>query len=143
MSNRDHLVDGLHSILEELWEGSDQLAASEFRRLMDWRTRAVKPSVPTYTGGIFPAPISREAQDLSFLESAAAGMRDIEAALRAGDSNISTQRVKDLLSSLSERQPTSDDTSPRSPLHGKGFPYVRVLINFDPKVARSTYRRTA
>ena len=33
MSNRDHLVDGLHSILEELWEGSDQIAASEFRTL--------------------------------------------------------------------------------------------------------------
>ena len=55
MSNRDHLVDGLHSILEELWEGSDHVAASEFRKLMVWRARAVKPSVPTYMAGTFPA----------------------------------------------------------------------------------------
>jgi hypothetical protein len=55
--------------------------------------------------GTFPAPVSPDAQDLSFLESAAAGMRNIEAALRAGDSNITAQLVKDLLSSLSERQP--------------------------------------
>ena len=105
MSNRDHLVDGLHSILEELWEGSDQIAASEFRKLMVWRARAVKPSVPTYMAGTFPAPVSQDAQDLSFLESAAAGMRNIDAALSAGDSSITVQLVKDLLSSLSERQP--------------------------------------
>jgi len=105
MSNRDHLVDGLHSILEELWEGSDQVAASEFRKLMVWRARAVKPSVPTYKAGTFPAPVSQDAQDLSFLESAAAGMRNIEAALSAGDSNVTAQLVMDLLSSLSERQP--------------------------------------
>ena len=105
MSNRDHLVDGLHSVLEELWEGSDQIAASDFRKLMVWRLRAVKPSVPTYMGGTFPAPVSQDAQDLSFLESAAAGMRNIDAALSAGDSNITAQLVKDLLSSLSERQP--------------------------------------
>jgi hypothetical protein len=103
VSNRDHLVDGLHSILEELWEGADQVAASEFRKLMVWRARAVKPSVPTYLAGTFPAPVSQDAQDLSFLESAAAGMRNIEAAFTAGDSNISAQLVKDLLSSLSER----------------------------------------
>jgi hypothetical protein len=105
MSNRDHLVDGLHSVLEELWKGSDQVAASDFRKLMVWRARAVKPSVPAYRVGTFPAPVSQDAQDLSFLESAAAGMRNIEAALSAGDSNITAQRVKDLLSSLSERQP--------------------------------------
>jgi hypothetical protein len=56
-------------------------------------------------GGTFPAPVSQDAQDLSFLESAAAGMRNIDAALSAGDSNITAQLVKDLLSSLSERQP--------------------------------------
>jgi hypothetical protein len=105
MSNRDHLVDGLHSILEELWEGSDQVAASEFRKLMYWRARAVKPSVPTYRAGTFPAPVSEDAQDLSFLEFAAAGMGSIEAALTAGDSTVTAQCVKDLLSSLSERQP--------------------------------------
>jgi hypothetical protein len=105
VSNRDHLVDGLHSILEELWEGADQVAASEFRRLMVWRARAIKPSVPTYMAGTFPAPVSQDAQDLSFLESAAAGMRNIEAALAGGDSNIAAQLVKDLLSSLSDRQP--------------------------------------
>ena len=55
--------------------------------------------------GTFPAPVSQDAPDLSFLEFAAAGMRNIEAALSAGDSNITAQRVKDLLSSLSERQP--------------------------------------
>ena len=105
LSNRDHLVDGLHSILEELWKGSDQVAVSEFRTLMAWRARAVKPSVPTYMAGTFPAPVSQDAQDLSFLEFAATGMRNIEAALTAGDSNISAQHVKDLLSSLSQRQP--------------------------------------
>jgi hypothetical protein len=105
VSNRDHLVDGLHSILEELWEGADQVAASEFRQLMVWRARAIKPSVPTYMAGTFPAPVSQDAQDLSFLESAAAGMRNIEAALTGGDSNIAAQLVKDLLSSLSDRQP--------------------------------------
>jgi len=103
MSNRDHLVDGLHSILEELWEGSDQIAASKFRQLMVWHARAIKPSVPTYMAGTFPAPVSQDAQELSFLESAAAGMRNIDAALSAGDSNITAQLVKDLLSSLSER----------------------------------------
>jgi hypothetical protein len=41
MSNRDHLIAGLYSILEELWKGSDQAAASEFRKLMVWRARAV------------------------------------------------------------------------------------------------------
>jgi hypothetical protein len=105
MSNRDHLVDGLHSILEDLWGGSDEIAASEFRKLMVWRARAIKPTVPTYRAGTFPAPVSQDAQDLSFLEFAAAGMRNIDAALSAGDSNITAQRVKDLLSSLSERQP--------------------------------------
>jgi hypothetical protein len=105
MSNRDHLVDGLHSILEELWEGSDQVAAAEFRKLMVWRAKAIKPSVPTYLAGTFPAPVSQDAQDLRFLESAAAGMRNIEAALSAGNSNITAQRVKDLLSALSEWQP--------------------------------------
>jgi hypothetical protein len=55
--------------------------------------------------GTFPAPVSQDAQDLSFLESAAAGMRNIDAALCAGDSSITVQLVKDLLSSLSERQP--------------------------------------
>jgi hypothetical protein len=72
---------------------------------MAWRVRAVKPSVPTYVAGTFPAPVSQDAQDLSFLEFAAAGMRNIEAALTAGDSKITAQRVKDLLSSLSQRQP--------------------------------------
>ena len=105
MSNRDHLVDGLHSVLEELWEGSDQIATSEFRKLMVWRARAVKPFVPTYMAGTFPAPVSQDAQDLSFLESAAAGMRNIDAALSAGDLNITAQLVMDLLSSLSEARP--------------------------------------
>lgn len=104
MSNRDHLVDGLHSILEGLWEGSDEAAASEFRELMVWRARAVRPSIPTYKGGTFPGPVSQDAQDLSFLESAAAGMRHIETAFGVGDSNRTAQFVKDLLSSLSERQ---------------------------------------
>lgn len=105
MSNRDHLVDGLHSILDELWEGSDQAAASEFRRLMAWRMRAVKPFVPPYRVGTFPAPVSQEAEDLCFLESAADGMLRIEAALGAGDTSITTQSVKDLLAALS-RQPS-------------------------------------
>lgn len=105
MSNRDHLVDGLHSILEGLWDGSDQAAASEFRQLIVWRERAIRPSIPTYRAGTFPGPVSEEAQDLSFLESAAAGMRDIETAFGVGDSNITAQFVKDLLSSLSKRQP--------------------------------------
>jgi hypothetical protein len=105
MSNRDHLVDGLHSVLEGLWEGSDQTAASEFRTLMAWRVRAVKPSVATYRAGTFPAPVSEDAQDLRFLESAAAAMRNIETALGNGDSTITARLVKDLLSSLSERQP--------------------------------------
>ena len=86
MSNRDHLVDGLHSVLGELWEGSDEVASSDFRKLMVWRVRAVKPSVPAYRAGTFPVPVSQDAQDLSFLKSAAAGMRNIEAALSAGDS---------------------------------------------------------
>ena len=106
MSNRDHLVDGLHSILEELWRGSDRVAASEFRTLMAWRARAaeaVRSNVRSrdVPGARFPGI----AQDLSFLESAAAGMRNIEVALSAGDSNVTAQRIRDLLSSLSERQP--------------------------------------
>jgi len=104
MSNRDHLVDGLHSILEELWEGSDRIAASEFRKLMVWRARAVKPPSNVH-GRDVPGARFQDAQDLSFLEFAAAGMRNIDAALCAGDSSITAQLVKDLLSSLSERQP--------------------------------------
>jgi hypothetical protein len=104
MSNRDHLVDGLHSILEQLWCGSDQVAASQFRKLMAWRARAVKPSAPMYRVETFPAPVSQDAQDLVFLEFAAAGMFRIEAALSAGDSNTTVRCVKDLLSSLSDLQ---------------------------------------
>jgi len=105
MSNRNHLVDGLYSSLEGLGDGSDQTAASEFRELMVWRARAVRPFIPTYKAGTFPRPISQDAQDLSFLESAADGMRNIETAFGAGDSNVTAQFVKDLLSALSERQP--------------------------------------
>jgi hypothetical protein len=104
MSNRDHLLDGLHSILEELWNGSDQAAASELRRLMTWRGRAVKPFTPTYLTGTFPAPASQAAQNLDFLEFAETGLQNIEAALNTGDSNSAAERVKELLSSLSERR---------------------------------------
>jgi hypothetical protein len=102
MSNRDHLVDGLHSILEELWDGSDQVAASELRKLMAWRAQAIKPFTPTYRAGTFPAPVSREAENLGLLESVQIGLGDIEAALSSGDPKIAAQRVQDLLSSLSE-----------------------------------------
>ena len=105
MSNRDHLLDGLHSILEELWNGSDQSAASELRRLIAWRMRALKPFTPAYLAGTFPAPVPQAAQNLDFLQSAETGLHNIEAALSAGDSNGAALRVKDLLSSLSERQP--------------------------------------
>src|SRR5947209_20333030 len=104
MSNRDHLVDGLHSILEELWDGSDQVAASEFRTLTAWRERAAKPAIPTYVAGTFPAPVLQKAQDLCFLEFAAAGMRNIEAAFRGGESDITAQHVKSLSSWLSPQQ---------------------------------------
>ncbi len=104
MSNRDHLVDGLHSILEELWNGSDQMAASELRQLLSWHARAVKPFTPPYLAGTFPAPVSQGAQNLDLLKSAETGLHNIEAALRAGDSNGAAERVKELLSSLSERQ---------------------------------------
>jgi hypothetical protein len=104
MSNRNHLMDGLHSILEELWNGADQTAATEFRVLLAWRERAVKPSVPAYRAGTFPAPGLQDAEDLRFLESAALGMRDIEAAWSVGDSAAATQRVKELLSYLSEQR---------------------------------------
>jgi hypothetical protein len=104
MSNRDHLVDGLHSILEDLWGGSDQIAASEFRKLMAWRERAVKSAVPTYRAGTFPGPVFQDAQDLGFLEFAAPAMFNIEAAFNSGDSNTTAERIKDLLSSLSARQ---------------------------------------
>jgi hypothetical protein len=103
MSNRDHLVDGLHSILEELWNGSDQIAASELRELMAWRVRAIRPVTPTYRAGTFPAPISQAAENLGLLEDAQIGLCNIQAALSSGDANIAAQRVKDLLSSLSER----------------------------------------
>lgn len=102
MSNRDHLVDGLHSILQELWDGSDQAAAFEVRELMAWRARAIKPFTPTYQAGTFPAPVSQAADDLGLLESAQIGLCNIEAALRSGHANIAAQRVQDLLSSLSE-----------------------------------------
>jgi hypothetical protein len=102
MSNRDHLVDGLHFILEQLWDGSDQVAASELRKLMAWRAQAIKPFTPTYRAGTFPAPVSQEAENLCLLESAQIGLRNIEAALSSGNANIAAQRVQDLLSSLSE-----------------------------------------
>jgi hypothetical protein len=104
MSNRDHLVDALHSILEELWNGSDQIAASELRKLMAWHARAVKPFTPPYLAGTFPAPISQSAPDLGFLQSAETGMHNIETALSAGDPNSAAQRLKELLSALSERR---------------------------------------
>ena len=101
MSNRDHLVDRLYSILEELWDGSDQAAASDLRELMAWRAQAIKPFTPTYRAGTFPAPVSQEAENLCLLESAQIGLRNIEAALSSGNANIAAQRVQDLLSSLS------------------------------------------
>ena len=61
MSNRDHLVDGLHSVLSGLWEGSDKRAQREFRELMDWSVRTVKSSVPTYRAGTFPGPVLEDA----------------------------------------------------------------------------------
>ena len=102
MSNRDHLVDGLHSVLSGLWEGSDKRAQREFRELMDWSVRTVKSSVPTYRAGTFPGPVLEDAPDRVFLESAAGGMRGIEAAFRAGDSQETARLVKDLLTDLSE-----------------------------------------
>ena len=101
MSNRDHLVDGLHSILEELWNGADEKAAIEFRVLVAWRARTAKPGVPTYRTGTFPSRGWQDPQDLRFLESAALGMRDIELAWSAGDLGVVAQRLKDLLSCLS------------------------------------------
>jgi hypothetical protein len=103
MSNRDQLIDGLHSVLAELWEGSDEMAAAEFRKLMTWSARAVKPTTPTYRAGTFPAPVRQDAQDLLLLESAATGMRLIEASFNSS-SKDTAQLVKDLLSVLSERQ---------------------------------------
>lgn len=105
MSNRDLLVDGLHSILAELWDGSDEIAATEFRRLMVWRLRTAKQTVPPYRVGTFPAPVLQDAPDQKLLESAASGMQSIEAAFQAGDSGDIAQRVKELLAFLSEPQP--------------------------------------
>jgi hypothetical protein len=100
MSNRDHLVDGLHSILEELWNGSHETAVSQLRVLTAWRARTVKPGVPTYRAGTFPSRGWQDAQDLRFLESAA-GIEDIEVAWRAEGPTVAAQRVKDLLAFLS------------------------------------------
>jgi hypothetical protein len=105
MTNHDHLVDGLHSILAGLWEGADDTAAAEFRALASWFGRALKSSVPTYRAGTFPAPVTQDAQDLVFLQSAAEGMRQIGAAFNEGDSKQTAQLVKELLATLSERQP--------------------------------------
>jgi hypothetical protein len=105
MSNHDHLVDGLHSILAGLWEGTDDTAAAEFRALTSWFSRAIKSTVPTYRAGTFPAPVRQEAPDLLFLQAAAEGMRSIEAAFIKGDSKETAQLVKELLAVLSERQP--------------------------------------
>ena len=73
MFNRDHLVDGLHSILEELWEGSTvgRIRVPEADGL------AYESQSPPFrrTRGDFPGAHFREAQDLSFLESAAAYAR--------------------------------------------------------------------
>jgi len=102
MSNCDHLVDRLYSILEELWDGSDQAAASDLRELMAWRAQAIKPFTPTYRAGTFPAPVCQEAENLGLLESAQIGLRNIEASLNSGEVTIAAQRVQDLLSSLSE-----------------------------------------
>jgi hypothetical protein len=54
---------------------------------------------------VFPGPVSQPAQDLNFLESAADGMRNIEAAMNSGDSNTAARHVKELLSFLSDQQP--------------------------------------
>ena len=105
MSNRDQLVAALHSILEQLWNGADETAAIEFRVLVAWRARTVKPGVPTYRAGTFPSRGWQDAQDLRFLESAAPGMRDIELAWSAGDPGAAAQRVRDLLSYLSAQGP--------------------------------------
>jgi hypothetical protein len=105
MSNHDHLVDGLHSVLAALWEGTDDKAAAEFRQLNSWCARAVKSSVPTYRAGTFPGPVSTDAPDLLFLQSAADGMRRIDASFIQGDSKQTAQLVKELLTLLSDRQP--------------------------------------
>lgn len=104
MTNRDYLVDGLHSVLSGLWDGSDEIAASEFRKLVSWRIRALKSIVPTYRAGTFPAPVLAEAEDHDLLESAGAGMQLIEKSFASGDSDQTARLVKELLTALSERR---------------------------------------
>jgi hypothetical protein len=104
VTNRDYLVDGLHSVLSGLWDGSDEMAASEFRKLVSWRIRALKAIVPTYRAGTFPAPVLAEAEDHDFLESAGEGMLLIEKSFAAGDSEKTARLVKELLTALSERR---------------------------------------
>jgi len=58
MSNRDHLVDGLHSIRKNcgtLGSGS----RIRIWKLMVWRARAVKPSVSNVHGRDVPAPVPK------------------------------------------------------------------------------------
>ncbi len=126
MTNRDHLVDGLHSILEELWNGSNEKAAAEFRVLAAWRTRTIKPGVPTYRAGTFPSRGWLDAQNLPFLESAAPGMREIELAW-SGDPGITAERVKDLLSYLSEQRSEQLPVYLSAALAGEGRYWKDVL----------------
>lgn len=102
MSNRNELVDGLHAVLLELWEGSDEIAATAFRKLMSWAIRTAKPDHVTYRAGTFPGPQFSESPDVDVIVASMPGLRLIETAFNANDTKAAVQNVKDLLVVLSE-----------------------------------------
>jgi hypothetical protein len=101
MSNKDHIVSSLHSILLELWEGSDKIAAGELRQLISWTKRAAQPFVPTMRPGMFCAPALQMDSDLTFLEGALTELNRIEAIWKRGAAQETKDSVKRYLASLS------------------------------------------
>jgi len=102
MSNKGHIASSLHLILLELWEGSDNIAAGELRKLISWTKRAAQPFVPTMRPGMFCAPVRQVDPDLTFLQSALTELSRIETIWKHSAAQDAKESIKTYLAFLSE-----------------------------------------
>jgi hypothetical protein len=103
MTNRDRIVNGLHAVLFELWEGSDEIASADFRKLLVWSSQSVKPFTPSYTVGTFPAPVSQQHTDIEFLQATLAELKRVESAWKTDGPKEAASKIQLLLAELSQK----------------------------------------
>jgi hypothetical protein len=102
MSNRGDIASSLHVILVELWEGSDDIAAGELRKLISRISRAAKPFVPTLRPGMFCAPVLQVDPELTFLEGALSELKRIEAFWKYSTARDAQEGIRKYLAHLSD-----------------------------------------